>query len=145
MCVKPCLCVCAFMNDTAPCRGKRTNAVNWTEELTRLVQLWPAVMTISDICSICLQLLLHGLMCELVSLFSSSGKSASPQDVHAHLFPRTVYLSVPLLAVQTHLDALADEKTRPHDDVEHGALTFVVQSEIKNHWKKKRKKKELCG
>lgn len=54
-----------------------------------------------------------------------------------YLFPWAVYLGVPLLAVQTHLDALAEEQTRPHDDVEHGALTLVVHGKIEHHWKKR--------
>lgn len=40
--------------------------------------------------------------------------------------PRAVFLGVPLLAVQTHLDALAEEEASPHDDVVHGALPLVV-------------------
>lgn len=50
-----------------------------------------------------------------------------------YLCPRTVYLGVPLLAVQTHLDTLTEEETRPHDDVEHRALSLVVQGKVEHH------------
>lgn len=46
---------------------------------------------------------------------------------------RAADLGVPLLTVQTHLDALADEEAHPHDDVEHGALALVIQSEVEHH------------
>lgn len=46
---------------------------------------------------------------------------------------RAAGLGVPLLTVQAHLDALADEETRPHDDVEHGALALVIQGEVEYH------------
>lgn len=46
---------------------------------------------------------------------------------------RALFLGVPLLAVQTHLDALADEETRPHDDVVRGALPLVVHGNVEHH------------
>lgn len=51
------------------------------------------------------------------------------------LFPWTVYLSIPLLTVQTHLYALAKEETRPHDDVEHRPLAFVIHCKVEHHSK----------
>lgn len=61
----------------------------------------------------------------------------SAADVHMHhllyLCPRAADLGVPLLAVQTHLDALTQEETGPHDDVEHGALALVVHGEVEHH------------
>lgn len=45
---------------------------------------------------------------------------------------RTVYLCVPLLAVQTHLEPLTDEERHPHDDVEHGALSLVIHHEVQH-------------
>lgn len=42
-------------------------------------------------------------------------------------------LGVPLLAVQTHLDALTQEETRPHDDVERGVLSLVVHCKVEGH------------
>lgn len=51
----------------------------------------------------------------------------------SYLFTWAVYLCIPLLAVQTHLDALAEEETRPHDDVERRVLTLVVHGKIEDH------------
>lgn len=47
--------------------------------------------------------------------------------------PWAVYLGVPLLAVQAHLDALTQEETRPHDDVEHRTLPLVIHGDVEHH------------
>ena len=42
-------------------------------------------------------------------------------------------LGVPLLTIQAHLDALANEQAGPHEDVAQRALALVVQGEVENH------------
>lgn len=56
--------------------------------------------------------------------------------------PRAVLLGVPLLAVEAHLEALTQEETRPHDDVEHGALQLVVHGEVEHHCERAREGRE---
>lgn len=71
----------------------------------------------------------------LLGLFSVILLSSKPwRRLSTYPCARAADLGVPLLTVETHLDALADEQTRPHDDVEHGALALVVQSEVEHHW-----------
>lgn len=50
---------------------------------------------------------------------------------------RAVNLGIPFQTVQTHVNPLTDEQTRPHNDVPHRTLPFVVQGEVKHHWEVK--------
>lgn len=57
-----------------------------------------------------------------------------------HVFHRAVAAGVPLLAVETNDDTLAQEKGCPHDHVPDGPFSTVVKDEVEDHWEEVKQK-----
>lgn len=67
--------------------------------------------------------------------YKSPSRPVTPRERSVtHIFHRAVLAGVPLLAVETNDDTLAQEEGRPHDHVPDGPFPTVVKDEVEDHW-----------